>query len=68
LAKKSWLNVPVSPVLLLACQFYCICLEKHSTPIIFFLVLAAGAISNIVKSSLGPLGLDKMLVDDVGVS
>ncbi|XP_065578275.1 T-complex protein 1 subunit alpha-like isoform X2 [Artemia franciscana] len=29
-------------------------------------VLAAGAISNIVKSSLGPLGLDKMLVDDVG--
>lgn len=24
------------------------------------------AISNIVKSSLGPVGLDKMLVDDIG--
>ncbi|EJD75307.1 T-complex protein 1 subunit alpha [Loa loa] len=29
-------------------------------------VMAALAISNIVKSSLGPVGLDKMLVDDVG--
>lgn len=29
-------------------------------------VLAASSIANIVKSSLGPLGLDKMLVDDVG--
>uniref|UniRef100_A0A1I7YW89 T-complex protein 1 subunit alpha n=1 Tax=Steinernema glaseri TaxID=37863 RepID=A0A1I7YW89_9BILA len=29
-------------------------------------VLAACAIANIVKSSLGPVGLDKMLVDDVG--
>lgn len=27
---------------------------------------AALAISNIVKSSLGPLGLDKLLVDDIG--
>ena len=33
-----------------------------------FLVMAASAIANIVKSSLGPLGLDKMLVDDIGVS
>jgi len=24
------------------------------------------AVSNIVKSSLGPVGLDKMLVDDIG--
>lgn len=24
-------------------------------------------IANIVKSSLGPLGLDKMLVDNIGV-
>lgn len=32
-----------------------------------FLVMAAVAISNVVKSSLGPVGLDKMLVDDVGV-
>lgn len=29
-------------------------------------VTAALAISNIVKSSLGPVGLDKMLVDGVG--
>uniref|UniRef100_A0A8R1XL28 T-complex protein 1 subunit alpha n=1 Tax=Onchocerca volvulus TaxID=6282 RepID=A0A8R1XL28_ONCVO len=29
-------------------------------------VMAASAIANIVKSSLGPVGLDKMLVDDVG--
>jgi chaperonin GroEL (HSP60 family) len=31
-------------------------------------VLAACSIANIVKSSLGPVGLDKMLVDDIGVS
>eukprot|EP00457_Paulinella_chromatophora_P005321 gb/GEZN01005338.1/.p1 GENE.gb/GEZN01005338.1/~~gb/GEZN01005338.1/.p1 ORF type:complete len:550 (-),score=126.72 gb/GEZN01005338.1/:106-1755(-) len=29
-------------------------------------VMAAEAIANIVKSSLGPVGLDKMLVDQVG--
>lgn len=29
-------------------------------------VLAAASVANIVKSSLGPVGLDKMLVDDVG--
>ena len=29
--------------------------------------MAAIAIANVVKSSLGPVGLDKMLVDDVGV-
>jgi len=29
-------------------------------------VIAALSISNIVKSSLGPVGLDKMLVDDIG--
>ncbi|KDN40608.1 putative TCP1-component of chaperonin-containing T-complex [Tilletiaria anomala UBC 951] len=29
-------------------------------------VLAAQTIANIVKSSLGPVGLDKMLVDDIG--
>ncbi|XP_030245596.1 T-complex protein 1 subunit alpha-like isoform X2 [Drosophila navojoa] len=29
-------------------------------------VTAALAIANIVKSSLGPVGLDKMLVDDIG--
>ena len=31
-------------------------------------VMAAVSIANIVKSSLGPVGLDKMLVDEVGVS
>jgi len=29
-------------------------------------VIACQAISNIVKGSLGPEGLDKMLVDDIG--
>lgn len=31
-----------------------------------FTVMAACSIANIVKSSLGPVGLDKMLVDDLG--
>lgn len=38
--------------------------------ILFFfssLVMAAMSVANIVKTSLGPVGLDKMLVDDVGV-
>ncbi|XP_021925277.1 T-complex protein 1 subunit alpha isoform X1 [Zootermopsis nevadensis] len=30
------------------------------------LLMAACSIANIVKSSLGPVGLDKMLVDDIG--
>jgi hypothetical protein len=30
-------------------------------------VLAAQSIANVVKSSLGPMGLDKMLVDNIGV-
>lgn len=29
-------------------------------------VMACSAIANVVKSSLGPVGLDKMLVDDIG--
>lgn len=29
-------------------------------------VLAALSVANVVKSSLGPVGLDKMLVDDIG--
>ena len=29
-------------------------------------VAAVQAVANIVKSSLGPVGLDKMLVDDIG--
>lgn len=31
-------------------------------------VQAAVSIANIVRTSLGPHGLDKMLVDDIGVS
>ena len=30
-------------------------------------VMAVMAVANIVKTSLGPVGLDKMLVDDIGV-
>lgn len=29
-------------------------------------ITAVQALANIVKSSLGPLGLDKMLVDEIG--
>ena len=32
------------------------------------LVMAVQSVANIVKSSLGPVGLDKMIVDDIGVS
>ena len=38
--------------------------------VLFFIVnpvMAAMSVANIVKTSLGPVGLDKMLVDDVGV-
>lgn len=34
----------------------------------FMQVLATQAIANVVKSSFGPSGLDKMMVDDIGVS
>lgn len=43
-------------VILVTC---CVC--THTT------VMGAASIANIVKSSLGPVGLDKMLVDDIGV-
>ncbi|XP_073992074.1 chaperonin containing TCP1 subunit 1 [Rhodnius prolixus] len=36
------------------------------TPVRTQNVMAACSIANIVKTSLGPVGLDKMLVDDVG--
>lgn len=32
-----------------------------------YTVLATQAIANVVKSSFGPSGLDKMMVDDIGV-
>lgn len=31
------------------------------------LVLATQAIANVIKTSFGPSGLDKMMVDDIGV-
>ncbi|KAL0719117.1 hypothetical protein Bca4012_068441 [Brassica carinata] len=34
--------------------------------LILNLLMACQAVSNIVKTSLGPVGLDKMLVDDIG--
>ena len=43
-------------------------MKGHCIVLCLILVLAACTIANIVKSSLGPVGLDKMLVDDVGVS
>lgn len=33
---------------------------------LFVSVTACSAIANVLKSSLGPIGLDKMLVDDIG--
>ena len=43
---------------------YCKVSLCHHT---FLTVMAAMSVANIVKTSLGPVGLDKMLVDDVGV-
>lgn len=40
--------------------------RSSGTPVRTQNVMAACAIANIVKSSLGPVGLDKMLVDDIG--
>lgn len=39
----------------------------HLIRLICHLVLATQAIANVVKSSFGPSGLDKMMVDDIGV-
>ena len=44
-----------------------ICPIVHGLPnLLPRLVQAVSSLSNIVKSSLGPQGLDKMLVDDIG--
>ncbi|XP_068081415.1 T-complex protein 1 subunit alpha [Anabrus simplex] len=40
--------------------------RSSGTPVRTQNVMAACSIANIVKSSLGPIGLDKMLVDDIG--
>ena len=45
-------------------KYYCSLISNLN--IFYFIVTAACSIANIVKSSLGPVGLDKMLVDDVG--
>jgi T-complex protein 1 subunit alpha len=41
---------------------------KRFKILFYYKVMAAVSLANIVKSSLGPLGLDKMLVDDIGVN
>ena len=43
-------------------------LDMKSSQADFSLVTATQAIANVVKSSFGPSGLDKMMVDDIGVS
>ena len=40
---------------------------QKERPLIKVLVIATQAIANVVKSSFGPSGLDKMMVDDIGV-
>jgi hypothetical protein len=57
--KPEVLFFAVVVFLLLVMTLFCVVLR---------VVMAVSAIANIVKSSLGPVGLDKMLVDDVGVS
>lgn len=42
--------------------------QKTQHELTDLLVLATQAIANVVKSSFGPSGLDKMMVDDIGVS
>lgn len=46
-------------------------LEAHQSSdskLLLRIVLATQAISNVIKSSFGPSGLDKMMVDEIGVS
>ena len=49
-------------------MIFCFTVCSPDMCMLFLSVMAACSIANIVKSSLGPVGLDKMLVDDVGVS
>ena len=44
------------------------CVPPTVSPSLFTpsIVIAVQSLANIVKSSLGPQGLDKMLVDDIG--
>jgi T-complex protein 1 subunit alpha len=45
----------------------CLLVWLHDNADFVTAVIAAQSIANIIKSSLGPLGLDKMLVDNIGV-
>lgn len=54
-------------VIKMVCLLECFCLNLAFFTHRLVLVIAAQSIANIVKSSLGPLGLDKMLVDNIGV-
>ena len=56
----SLLSMEFLRIFMLKCRLY-------GNRWIIFTVIAAQSIANIVKSSLGPLGLDKMLVDNIGV-
>lgn len=42
-------------------------IKPHISEANVIAVLATQAIANVVKSSFGPSGLDKMMVDDIGV-
>ena len=41
-------------------------IRKKIYAFFYLAVMAAASIANILKSSLGPVGLDKMMVDDIG--
>ena len=58
-------SLSLSPLLSLSCHLFIFILLYEYC---LFLVLAALSVANVVKSSLGPVGLDKMMVDDIGVS
>jgi T-complex protein 1 subunit alpha len=42
------------------------CISRELLFTVPIVVLATQAIANVVKSSFGPSGLDKMMVDDIG--
>jgi hypothetical protein len=50
------------------CASLLVCEKSIGSTDIYAAVQAAISVSNIVRTSLGPVGLDKMMVDDVGVS
>ena len=68
---KSW-EGRRSPVLMFASRMVCrvqdpLCHYFSNIYMCLFTVLATQSIANAIKSSFGPSGLDKMMVDDIGV-